>query len=193
MKPSILTVLVGLIFLACATPLQHTGFLKHYEGLRAVEGKTGVYFEALEDLGQYEKVYINEVQVISNATQEDAQIYALKTTMATYATAAYRKTITKFADNYTLVDVGQEGTVVISIALSLVQLNDDGTFYSVPMNKQSFKDNAQIRLLVESRSEDAMSNKLLARSMRVVQTPVKSFQQFSDIQAALDSWLYDEL
>jgi hypothetical protein len=182
---------VTLLLTACAGPqVQHSGFLEDYSHLQEVEGSPGLSFEKVssESLLSYDKMYVKEIRVITMSEDITPQKRALINMIQAYTTASYKKNISKFSENYTLVDVGQQKTIIMDIALSFVAV-DDGRFTVVPMNDSSFQTYSDVRLLVEARATDAMSDQLLSRSMNVIEQKVSGFKHFSDVQKAIDSWL----
>ncbi len=204
-KPFIAVALSALIS-GCATQQPHqnrSGFLGSYEfSAQAVSDKT-YYFETLEgaDLSAYEKILVPEIKVIPNTKSQSAQENVLYDQISSYATAAYRQNIIKNSANYTLVDVAQVDTLIIQIAVSMVEVHPDDKEWdnlsalALSLNPQTFMryQEGDARLLVEARISDAISGKVLARSMRIVMEEKISLHedqlQFQDVQAALDRWL----
>lgn len=184
---------------------KRTGFLNDYDSVQNASIGHMHYFQKLDDtdLSRYDKIYIPEIKVISNSaemTPEDNRLYSQITA---YTTAAYRKNIMKKSSNYCLVDVAQEGTMLMEIAISTVEVHlsdekwDNLTALPFSINertKQAYQD-GHVRILIEARISDAMNNDLLARSMRVIMEEEVSIDgnhlSFNAIQASLDRWLYE--
>ncbi len=208
MKYPLLTgVSVLLLLCACSTTSgikSRTGFLKEYTGLKQVDKHGYHYFQNLDnaDLSLYDKIFIPEIKVIANTEKPTPKQCRLYKQIAAYTTAAYRKNIMKRSANYTLVDVAQKGTLLMQIAVSAVEvhLDDDewDNLRALPlalndMTRKRYQEGT-VRLLIEARISDAMSNKPLARSMRVimeeeVHTSADDLE-FKQLQASLDRWLY---
>lgn len=196
-----------LIFSACSVasdPLR-TGFLSDYDGFQHVSAGDMHYFQRLDDanLSWYDKMFIPEIKVFSNTAEPSFGDSRLYSEITAYTTAAYRKNIMKKSANYCLVDVAQEGTMLMEIAISTVEVHpsdekwDNLTALPFSINDRTKKsyEEGSVRILIEARISDAMNNDLLARSMRVImkeEVRVDSDQlSFKDIQASLDRWLYD--
>jgi len=196
-----------LIFSACTTNLNYqirTGFLDNYDGLKKVSTNEIHFFENIDDanLSAYDKIYIPDIKVFSNTSVQTAQENELYTQITAYTTAAYRKNIMKKSANYSLVDVAQEGTIIMQIAISTVEVHpkdkewDNMTALPLSMTESTQKtyQEGSARLLIEARISDAMNDKLLARSMRVIMDQeIRSNDDrlsFKDLQASLDRWLY---
>ena len=201
-------ILIALAISACSTSQSYhnrTGFFKDYSGFKPVERESLLFFhqEKGADLSSYTKILVPEIQVLPHSSApmgEDNRLYA---EISAYATAAYRKNIIKNSANYKLVDVPQQGTMVIQIALSMVEVYPDDKGWD-PLSALPFTLDASTysvyaegsaRLLVEAQITDAVSGKRLAGSMRVIneeKITVKSRHlRFQDIQMALDTWLYE--
>ncbi|MBE0499106.1 MAG: DUF3313 family protein [Campylobacterales bacterium] len=194
----------------CASQPLHqnrSGFLGSYAfSAQAVSDRT-YYFETLEgaDLSAYEKILVPDIKVLPNTKRQSSQENILYEQISSYASAAYRQNIIKNSSNYTLVDVAQVDTMIIEIALSMVEVHDDDKEWdnlsalALSLNPQTFMryQEGDARLLVEARISDAISGKVLARSMRIVMEEKVSLHsdklQFQDLQPALDRWLNEAM
>ena len=100
-----------------------TGFLHSYNGLKPVSSDKTHLFSKNKDvnLSSYTKLFIPDVKVI--ALSEDIRPYdrELFTQISAYSTASYKKLISKKSSNYELVDVAQKGTLILEVALSMVE------------------------------------------------------------------------
>lgn len=131
---------------------------------------------------------------MSLLAEDPPQQIKLNNQMSAYTTAVYRKLIMKHSSNYQLVDVGQKETLVMNIFISLVKVLPEeeglGGITSIPFTAIQTDG---IYLLIEVRTTDAMSGKVLARSMQVIDdeeiVPKADALEFADLQKALDSWL----
>lgn len=180
-----------------------TGFLNDYESLEKAPKGEFHFFEKVGsvDLTAYDKIVVPDIKVIANSTASTPQENELFTQISAYTSAAYRKNIMKKSANYTLVDVPQEGSMVVNIAISLVEVHpedkdwDNLMAFPFTLNASTYSSflEGNVRLLIEARITDAMSNKVLARSMRVMmrdEVRINSDKiEFKDLQAALDRWL----
>jgi hypothetical protein len=96
--------------------------------------------------------------------------------------------------------------MVMQIAISMVEVHpEDKNWdqlsalpFTLDAETYSVYSEGSARLLIEARISDAMSGKLLARSIRIVMgEEVKvhnnAYLQFKDLQAALDTWLYEAM
>ncbi len=199
-------VLATLLLAACSSNIaakKRTGFFKNYEGLKIVGEK--LYFEQIEgaDLSAYNKIYVPDIKVISNATEDSPRDIELYTQISAYTTAAYRKNILKNSSNYILVDVPQAKSVIMEIAISLVELKADdksslnALAFALNADTKSAFEQGRVRILTEARITDAMNGRLLARSMRVVLekeiSPESEHLRFSDLHEALDRWLNEAI
>lgn len=207
--PFIALVLTALVS-GCASQQPHqnrSGFLGSYKFSAQVDSDKTYYFETLEgaDLSAYGKIFVPEIKVIPNTKKQSSQENILNEQISSYASAAYRQNIIKNSANYTLVDVAQVNTMIIEIALSMVEVHpDDKTWdkmsaLALSLNPQTFMSyqEGDARLLVEARISDAISGKVLARSMRIVMEDKVSLHgeqlQFQDLQPALDRWLNEAM
>lgn len=197
------------IFTACSTTQTYhnrTGFFKSYDELKPVAQSSSLFFYKEEDanLSLYDKIFIPEIQVLAHTVNTNPQDNKLFTQIAAYATAAYTKNIIKNSANYKVVDVAQKGTMVMQIALSMVEVHpEDANWdqlsalpFTLDASTYSAYGEGNARLLIEARISDAMSSRLLARSMRIVlEEEVRAHNdthlQFKDLQRALDKWLYE--
>lgn len=194
----------------CASQQPHqnrSGFLGSYEFSAQADSDKTYYFETLEgaDLSAYEKILVPEIKVISNTKKQSSQENVLNEQISSYASAAYRQNIIKNSSNYTLVDVAQVDTMIIQIALSMVEVHPDDKNWdklsalALSLNPQTFMSyqEGDARLLVEARISDAISGKVLARSMRIVMEEKVALHaeqlQFQDLQPALDRWLNEAM
>lgn len=198
--------LLIVLITACSSPLTYqnrTGFFKAYNRLEKVSIDNISYFEKSEDanLSRYNKIVIPEIKVLSNSVGQTPQENELYTLVSAYTTAAYRKSIIKKSSNYALVDVAQKDSMIMQIALSMVEVHpeekswDNLSALAFSINPSTYLtyQEGNARLLVEARITDAMSGKVLARSMRVVMEEEIRLHndrlEFTDLQAALDRWL----
>jgi hypothetical protein len=203
--------LISFGFTACSmtqTYQNRTGFFKSYDAFQPVAHSNSLFFYQEKDanLSAYDKMFIPEIQVLAHTahtTPEDNRLYAQ---ISAYATAAYTKNIIKNSANYTVVDVAQKGAMVMQIAISMVEVHpEDKNWdqlsalpFTLDAETYSVYSEGSARLLIEARISDAMSGKLLARSIRIVMgEEVKvhnnAYLQFKDLQAALDTWLYEAM
>lgn len=188
-------VFIVLVFTACSSP-KRTGALEPYELLQPVAKDKLHFFKQSKDvdLSGYAKVLVPPIKVLSLLPEDTPQQINLNNQVSAYATAVYRKLIIKYSSNYQLVDVGQKNTLVMNIFISLVKVSpeEEGLrgissipFTAVPMDG--------VHLLIEVRTTDAMSGRVLARSMQVIEdekiVPEADVLKFTDLQKALDSWL----
>lgn len=209
-KRCFLTLLfVSLVFTACsATKTYHnrTGFFKSYEAFEPVAHNSFLFFNKEEDanLSAYDKIFIPEVRILSHTAQATPADNKLYTQVAAYATPAYTKNIIKNSANYKVVDVAQKGAMIMQIAISMVEVHlEDENWdqlsalpFTLDASTYSVYSEGNARLLIEARISDAMTGRLLARSMRIVQEKEIRLHddarlQFEDLQAALDTWLYE--
>jgi len=203
-----LIIMVILAFTACSTGASYesrTGFLQKYDGLKRVSVENVHYFEKVDDanLSSYDKIFVPDIKVFSNTAVQTSSEHGLYTQITAYATAAYRKNIMKSSANYTLVDVAQKGTIMMEIAISVVEVHpgekgwDSLSAFPLSLNESTQKtyEKGNVRLLIEARITDVMSKKLLARSMRVIMEEEVRVETdkllFKDLQASLDRWLYE--
>lgn len=198
-----------LIFTACSTTQTYhnrTGFFKSYEAFTPVAHNSFLFFHKEEDanLSAYDKIFIPEIKVLphtAKATPADNKLYVQ---IAAYATPAYTKNIIKNSANYKVVDVAQKNAMIMEIAISMVEvhLEDENwdQLSALPLtldaSTYSAYSEGSARLLIEARISDAMTGRLLARSMRIVMDKKIKLHndahlQFKDLQAALDTWLYE--
>lgn len=207
----LISAFVALLMLsACSTSVayQHrTGFLKGYESLEKAPRGESHFFEKLGDvnLATYNKMVVPDIKVIANTSETTPQENELFTQISAYTSAAYRKNIMKNSANYTLVDVAQEGAMIMNIAISLVEAHpedknwDNLIAFPFNLNASTYTSllEGNVRVLIEARITDAMSNKVLAHSMRVImqdEVRLKGEQiEFTDLQASLDRWLNEAI
>lgn len=195
-----LRAIVSLVFLvlvvtACSSP-KRTGALDSYESLvPVVKGKLHFFKKSRDaNLSTYNKVLVPPIKVLSLLPEETPQQIKLNSQISAYTTAVYRKLIMKHSSNYQLVDVGQKETLVINIFISLVKVSPKaeglGSISSIPFTAIPMDG---VHLLIEVRTTDAMSGKVLAHSMQVIEdetiVPKTNTIEFKDLQKALDSWL----
>jgi len=201
--------LISFVVTACSTTqIYHnrTGFFKSYDEFKPVAHSSSLFFHKEEDanLSVYDKMFIPEIKVLAHTTQvspEDNKLYAQ---IAAYGTAAYTKNIIKNSANYKVVDVAQKGAMVMQIAISMVEVHpEDDNWdqlsalpFTLDAQTYSVYSEGNARLLIEARVSDAMSGRLLARSMRIiikeeVRLHNDAHLQFKDLQSALDTWLYE--
>ena len=188
-------IFLTLVFTGCSSP-KRTGVLESYDTLNPVAKGKLHFFEQSKDanLSSYTKVLVPPVQVLSLLAENTPQQIKLNNQISAYTTAVYRKMIMKYSSNYQLVDVGQKETLVINIFISLVEVSPEGKsleeISSVPF-KAAQSDS--VHLLIEVRTTDAMGDKLLARSMQVIEgekiISKSDVLEFKDLQKALDKWL----
>jgi len=208
-KNILLLLLISLAFAACSTTQTYhnrTGFFKSYDEFKPVAQNSSLFFNKEEDvdLSTYDKIFIPEVLVLPHTVHATAEDNKLYTQIAAYSTAAYTKNIIKNSANYQVVDVAQKDAMVMQIALSMVEVHpEDKNWdqlsalpFTLDASTYSAYSEGNARLLIEARISDAMSGKLLARSMRIVmEEEVKVHDdthiQFKDVQTALDRWLYE--
>ena len=196
-----------LFFTACSANFKYelrTGFLDSYDGLEKVSTDKVHFFQTMDDanLSAYDKIYIPDIKVFSNTQETSPTDNKLYTLISEYTSAAYRKNIMKSSANYSMVDVAQEGTIIMQIAISAVEVYphneewDNLSAIAFTLNESTQKQykKGNVRLLIEARITDAMNEKLLAHSMRVIMDEEihsnKKYLSFSNIQASLDKWLY---
>ena len=200
-------IILVLFLTACSVSRTHqnrTGFFSSYASVEKEEKADSHFFEQVSDanLSTYNKILIPEVKVLSNTLSSSAYENELYTLVSAYATAAYRKNIMKYSSNYEVVDVPQKDTVIMQIAVSMIEVHPGDTQWdslsALPfsLNASTYRaySEGNVRLLVEARISDAMTEELLARSMRVVRDETIVLHasdrlQFKDFQAALDRWL----
>ena len=193
---------MGLFFNACTTSFNGTGFLASYEGLSAVPSSKMHYFYKTPDvnLSGYTKILIPDIQVIPSSKTLQAYDHKLYRTVSAYTTASYRKILMKNSANYTVVDVAQKETLVMSMAISLVVFPqgakdlDKLSMLSFKLDEHSEEafSASKARLMIEVKTTDAMNNKLLARSVHVMvdhKIHAEKKLRFTDIQTAIDAWL----
>lgn len=197
-------VLTIFVFSACVSKNNVTGFLESYEGLKPVSSTKKIHLFSKDtdsNLSAYTKILIPDIKVLPNSREQSPYDLNLYTQISAYASASYRKIIMKNSANYELVDVPQKGTMVMHIALSMVQVKDENTTFE-GLKLLAFKkdhsshtvyEQANGRLLIEVKTTDAFSNKVLARSLHVMTNNKVSALgdklRFKDLQAALDAWL----
>ncbi len=196
-----------LILCACSANYKfqlRTGFLDSYDGLEKVSADKVHYFKTMDDanLSAYDKIYIPDIKVLSNTTRSTPKENKLYTLISEYTSAAYRKNIMKNSANYSMVGVAQEGTIIMQIAISTVEVHtqdkewDNLSALAFCLNESTLEKykEGNVRLLIEARITDAMNEKLLAHSMRVIMDEEirtnKEYLAFSNVQASLDKWLY---
>lgn len=194
----------------CASQQPHqnrSGFLGSYAFFEQAGSDKVYYFETLEgaDLSTYRKILVPEIKLIPNTKRQSSQENILYDQISSYTSAAYRQNIIKNSANYTLVDVAQVDTMIIEIALSMVEVHPDDKDWdnlsalALSLNPQTFMSykEGDARLLVEARISDAISGKVLARSIRIVMEEKVSLHaeqlQFQDLQPALDRWLNEAM
>jgi len=195
----LLVAFLTLVGCSSKSRLVHTGFLKGYENLKPLSTRANhlIYKESDANLSAYTKLYIPEIKVLSLSPEispYDRELYAK---VSAYCTASYKKLISKKSANYELVGVGQKGTLVLEVALSLVDGNNLDKAKAVAFVKKHHNaklyEEGRTHLLVEVKTRDAMNNKVLVQSMRLMdekKIKVTSKQiQFKDLQPALDAWL----
>ncbi len=211
-KKYYVSILASLVLMtACSTRQAYpnrTGFLDSYATIEKKANTDCLFFEKMpeSEIGQYRKILVPDIKVIPNTQTSSARENELYSQASAYATAAYRKNIIKNSANYEVVDVAQQGTLVMQMALSMVEVHPDDktwdTFSALPfsLNPATYAayQEGNARLLIEARITDAMSKKLLARSMRVVMDePIMLHSpdslRFSDFQDALDRWLNESV
>jgi uncharacterized protein DUF3313 len=147
------------------------------------------------------RVWLDPDKMKSQTSPQDNRLYAQ---VSAYSTAAYTKNIIKNSANYKVVDVAQKGAMVMQIALSMVEVHpEDANWdqlsalpFTLDASTYTVYNEGNARLLIEARISDAMSGRLLARSMRIVmeeeiRTHGGAYLEFKDLQAALDTWLYE--
>jgi len=90
---------------------------------------------------------------------------------------------------------------VMHIALSMVQIRDEDTKFEdlklLALKKDRNTQNAYVqgkaRLLIEVKTTDALSNKVMARSLHVLTdekvSGLEDKLRFRDLQPSLDAWL----
>jgi len=204
-----LIALMGILLsiMGCSATAAHqnrTGFLHSYENLENEQIQSFFFFEIMPDanLSVYTKILIPDIKVIAGTQSSTAKENELYIQTSAYATAAYRKNIIKNSANYTVVDVAQKDTIIMQIALSMVEVHpDDSSWdnltslpFSLTSNSYTSYAEGNVRLLVEAKISDAMDNRLLAHSMRIIMDEEISLHdgnklQFIDFQKALDTWL----
>lgn len=201
MKFLSLTLLAIMFFTGCASKSvpSATGFLDSYADLKPLElDKTHLVSKNKDiNLSRYSKLYIPEVKVISLTEQLNPYDRELFTQISAYSTASYKKLISKKSSNYKLVGVGQKDTLIIEVALSMVEGDDISNAKPLAFAKntqtQEVYTQGDARLLVEVKTRDAMTNEVLVRSMRLInQESIKVSAEhirFKDLQTALDAWL----
>jgi len=195
-----------LFFSACSTSFSGTGFLASYKNLSTVSSNKMHYFYKSPDanLSQYSKILIPEIKVLPMSKVLNAYDHKLYKTVSAYTTASYQKMLMKNSANYKLVDVAQKETMVMNIGLSMVEVPEGvrvlEELSSLPfqVNEESKKAYAdsKVRLMIEVKTTDAMSGKLLARSVHVMvdeKIQAESMLKFRDIQGSLDAWLAQTL
>lgn len=208
-KHLLYTLLLSLVFTACSTTQTYhnrTGFFKSYESFKPVAHNSSLFFhkEADANLSAYDKMFIPEIKILPHTLQTTSEDNKLFAQIAAYATSAYTKNIIKNSANYKVVDVAQKGAMVMQIAISVVEVHPEDENWdqlsSLPFTLDASTYAAytegNARLLIEARISDAMSGSLLARSMRIVNKEKirlheDTHLQFKDLQAALDTWLYE--
>jgi len=196
-----------LLLSSCSTGQAYqnrTGFFNAYEGLENKARTKSLFFERMPDanLSAYDKILIPQIKVLANTSLATPAEHELYTQISDYSTAAYRKNIIKNSANYELVDVPQKNTIIMQIAISMVEVhNEDREWdglsalaFSLNVNTYGVYQEGNARLLIEARISDAMSAKLLARSMRVIDNEKVMMHTadrlgFKDVQNALDTWL----
>jgi len=201
--------LASFLFTACSTTQVYhnrTGFFKSYDEFKPVAHSGSLFFHKEEDanLSRYDKIFIPDIKVLAHTAKTSPEDNKLYTQIAAYSTAAYTKNIIKNSANYKVVDVAQKGAMVMQIALSMVEVHpEDKNWdqlsalpFTLDATTYSAYSEGNARLLIEARISDAMSGKLLARSMRIVmKEKIKAHDdthlQFKDLQTALDRWLYE--
>lgn len=199
-----------IVFSACSAGVSYqyrTGFLNNYESLEKASKGGSHFFEKIGDvdLAAYDKILVPEIKIIANTNVSTPQENALYSLISAYTSAAYRKNISKSSANYTLVDVPQEGAMIMQIAISLVESHPEDknwdNLIAFPFNLNantytSFVD-GNVRVLIEARITDAMSSKLLAHSMRVIMQDEVRLSgdqlEFKDLQPSLDRWLNEAI
>lgn len=203
--------LIFFVFTACSTTQTYqnrTSFFKSYDAFQPVAHSRSLFFHQEEDanLSAYDKMFIPEIQVLAHTVHASAEDNKLYTQISAYTTAAYTKNIVKNSANYKVVDVAQKGAMVMQIAISMVEVHpEDKNWdqlsalpFTLDAGTYSVYSEGNARLLIEARITDAMSGRLLARSMRIVmEEEVRAHNdahlQFKDLQAALDTWLYEAM
>ena len=202
--------LVSIVFTACSpTTTYHnrTGFFKSYEKLTPVAHSSPLFFHKEDDanLSAYDKIFIPEIQVLAHTEKPSPHDLRLYAQISAYATAAYTKNIIKNSANYKVVDVAQKGAMIMQIAISMVEVHpEDANWdplsalpFTLDASTYSVYSEGYVRVLIEARISDAMNDRLLARSMRIVMKEEvrvhsdDSHIQFKDLQGALDRWLYE--
>lgn len=201
------TLALAFVLTACSaakTYQNRTGFLSSYEGIEQVSSRESLYFEQMPDsnLSAYDKIVIPDIQVISNTPESTSYENRLYSLVSAYTTAAYRKNIINNSANYQVVDVAQQGAIVMQIAISMIEVHPDDKSWD-SLSALGFSLNAgtytaylegDARILVEARITDAMTQKLLARSVHAIVDEQVILHdtdrlQFKDVQSALDKWL----
>jgi hypothetical protein len=195
-------VLLVFVLGACVSKQTTTGFLESYDDLKPVSSAKRLhFFNADANLSAYTKILIPEIKVLSNSREQTPYDRSLYAKISAYTTASYRKIIMKNSANYEVVDVPQKGAMVMNIALSMVQITDVDTTLEdlkpLAFKKDYSTDNAYLqgkaRLLIEVKTTDALSSRVLARSLHVlIDEKVSATEEklrFKDIQASLDAWL----
>ena len=176
-----------------------TGFLHSYKGLEPVSSDTTHLFSKNKDinLSHYTKLYIPEVKVIALSEKINPYDRELFTQISAYSTASYKKLISKKSSNYELVDVAQKGTLILEVALSMVDGDDILKAHSLAFKSDAQTQEAyskgEARLLVEVKTSDAMNNEVLVQSMHLISDQevltTADTLKFRDVQPALDRWL----
>ena len=198
--------LLAIVVFLGACSFKGTGFLTSYKGLKPLYTDTMHYFYKSPDvnLSQYRKIFIPDIKILALTKDQGPSDYELYNTISAYTTASYKKMLMKKSANYELVGVAQKHTMVMQIALSMVKVNEQTKTldqletlpFKVQKKSQDAYSKAEARLMIEVKTTDAMSGKILARSVHVmVDEKVQSRQKikFSDIQRALDAWLTQTL
>ena len=207
----LLSAFVTLVALsACSTSASYqfrTGFFSEYDKLERVTKDEFRFFEKIGDvdLNSYGKIVVPDIKVLPNVADSTPQENELYTQISAYTSAAYRKNIIKNSSNYTLVDVPQQGALIMQIAISLVEVHpedkswDNLIAFPFSLNASTYTSfqEGNVRVLIEARITDAMSSEVLARSMRVMMEEEVRLHadniEFKDVQASLDRWLREAM
>lgn len=207
----LISAVISLVVLsACSAGVSYqyrTGFLKNYESLEKASKGESHFFEKIGDvdLADYDKILVPDIKIIANTNASTPQENELYAQISAYTSAAYRKNISKNSSNYTLVDVSQEGTMIMQIAISLVESHpedknwDNLIAFPFNLNANTYTNfvDGNVRVLIEARIMDAMSSKVLAHSMRVIMQDEVRLSgdqlEFKDLQSSLDRWLNEAI
>lgn len=203
--------ILAVILNSCASPKDYksrTGFFNSYSGLEESKQTDSFLFEQMKDvnLSAYNKILIPDIKVLSNTLFSTPSENRLHIQASAYTSAAYRKNIIKNSSNYEVVDVPQKETMVIEISISMIEVHPEdkewdglsALAFSLNPSTYAAYEEGNVRLMIEAKITDAMSEKLLARSIHVIKDKEVKLHtayklQFKDFQDALDSWLNEAL